>query len=208
MRLNTSNYLPEEVFVQRASLEDPLTERILARLAESGQPVPVRILDERGDPSSELDLFDEKGLTEAERFSRGKRRLLLTRHLGDWLRACPGTSHHVCCNLWTVNPGEGCPLDCSYCYLQSYLRRNPTLKLYTNTSAMLEEIRQRTQADPERYYRIGTGEVIDSLVWDRLSDASLELVPFFASLPNAVLELKTKTDFVENLLALAQEHKG
>ncbi|MCB0324743.1 MAG: hypothetical protein KDD69_14270, partial [Bdellovibrionales bacterium] len=197
-----SSFRPSLVYVAPDAVDDALTGRVLARLGNSAS---VHYLGERGDPLREEVTGIENGPLE---FSAGKQRLLLTRHPGAWLKSCPGTSGHVCCNLWIVNPGEGCPLDCTYCYLQSYLRRNPTLKLYTNTSDMLREIGERAAAEPNRLFRVGTGELMDSLVWDDLTDLTLELVPFFAKLPNGLLELKTKDDYVENLLSLRDVHKG
>ncbi len=196
-------FWPELIYVTDEAREDPLTKRVLKRLPRDRQVVRV---------STNLDpLRVEKGdhqHSEDEQFTLGKRRLLLSRHRGHWLEACPGTDHHVCCNLWTVNPGEGCPLDCTYCFLQSYLKRNPTMKIFTNTKDMLGEIESKAQQNPDRLFRIGTGEVMDSLVWDELTDLTTELVPFFARIPNLILELKSKFDFVDNLLALRNEHLG
>ena len=191
--------LPTSLIIAEESREDALTKRIIANLPEA----EVSYVSQRVDP-----MLRENGSEPTWRdFSVGKRTLFLRRHLGTWLKTCPGTSAHVCCNLWVVNPGEGCPFDCTYCYLQSYLSRNPTLKLYTNTSDMLAEIEQVVTAEPKRLFRIGTGELIDSLVWDNIAEQTLELVPFFARLENAVLELKTKHNYVDNLLSLKNEHK-
>ena len=179
-------YWPEQVYVSEEAKDDELTRRVLSRLG----PVNVTTLASAGDP-----LGGKEGSVELDssRFSKGKRQLVLTRHQGSWLQYCPGTSQHVCCNLWIVNPGEGCPLDCSYCYLQSYLRRNPSLKLYTNVSGMLSEIASQLEAQTDRLFRVCTGEVMDSLVWDDLTDLSCDLIPFFARRENAILELKTKS---------------
>ena len=198
---HSREFWPHTVYVTTDAKGDALTKRVLSRLSN----VRVIELDERADPITEL---GDSGDSDAENFTRGKRVLLLTRHHGGWLEHCPGTKEHVCCNLYTVNPGEGCPLDCTYCYLQSYLRRNPAMKLFTNTWDMLASIEETAAAYPERLYRVGTGEVIDSLVWDELTDLTLELVPFFARVPNAMLELRTKFDSVENLVRLRDEHHG
>lgn len=195
---------PRRLFVAPDALNDEMTERVISRLPEA----EVTHLESSADPISELQLHAKQAEGGENEFSLGKRWLLLTRHKGDWLKACPGTNSHVCCNLWVVNPGEGCPLDCTYCYLQSYLKRNPTLKLYTNTDDMCEAIRQRAEKEPNRLFRVGTGELIDSLVWDELTDLSLQLVPFFAKMPNLVLELKSKDTAIGNLLDMRDVHNG
>lgn len=185
--------LPTKLIIAQESVDDALTKHILANLPDA----EVSYVSQRIDP-----------LSANPDFTEAKRTLFLRRHLGTWLKSCPGTSSHVCCNLWVVNPGEGCPFDCTYCYLQTYLSRNPTLKLYTNTWDMLAEIEEITSAQPSRLFRIGTGELIDSLVWDQIAGQTLELVPFFARRENAVLELKTKDNFVDNLISLKNEHNG
>ena len=59
-----------------------------------------------------------------------------------------------------------------------------------------------TRARPDRPFRIGTGELTDSLALDRLTGLSRRLVPYFAELPNATLELKTKSAEIGELLNL------
>ena len=194
---------PDTVFVHDAARNDAITKRVLSRLVDA----KIIALSEFGDPLSELGK-SSLAPSSNEMFSEGKKKLLLTHYRGSWLKSCPGTSDHVCCNLWIVNPGEGCPLDCTYCYLQHYLKRNPTLKIYTNIDDLLLEIETIAAKQPDRLFRVGTGEVIDSLVWDSLTDLTLDLVPFFAKHDNLVLELKTKTDNVDNLLSLRGEHRG
>jgi spore photoproduct lyase len=72
----------------------------------------------------------------------------------------------------------------------------------------MNELQDKFLSDSSRLFRVGTGELIDSLVWDDISGLSLDLVPFFAKFDNAVLELKTKDDGVGNLLDLRNDHKG
>jgi len=55
---------------------------------------------------------------------------------------------------------------------------------------------------PGRLFRIGTGELADSLALDDITRYSTRLIPFFGSLPNTILELKTKSDQVDNLQGL------
>ncbi len=195
--------LPERIFVSPEAREDALTQKVLKKL----QDTEVVYLESREDPLRESSPLAATW-DEAQRISMGKRWMLLTRYPGEWIKGCPGTLSHVCCNLWVLNPAEGCPLDCTYCCLQHYFRRNPTLKLFTNTDDMMAEISYKTRREPNRLFRICTGELTDSLALDSLTDLSLDLVPLFARLKNAILELKTKDSFIGNLLALKNEHKG
>ncbi len=183
---------PEVLVLERGCEDTPVARR--ARAALPGVPVEV-IADARTDP--------RRREAEADPFGAGKRRLLLHRERGRFLAACQaGTPGLVCCNYLTLNLVSNCPYDCSYCFLQDYLANNPTLKAVTNVDAALAEVAAVCDAHPERRLRIGTGEIADSLALEPVLGHARELVAFAASRPNVVLELKTKSDCVEDLLTL------
>ena len=92
-------------------------------------------------------------------------------------------------------------MECTYCILQYYMS-SPHLSVFANTTALEAQIRTQVEAQPRRVFRIGTGELSDSLLLDVLTESTARMVPFFRELPNAILELKTKTDNVDNLLPL------
>ena len=185
-------YQPNEILIERGEENTPVVQRALARLPQ----VPVRIV-EKG--------WERDGLPagETDAFAAGKKRLLFTRQRSAFLEHCPaGTSGLVCCNYLVVSLISNCPMDCSYCFLQEYLANNPTLKVYTNVEDLLNQVAAAIDRHPSQQFRIGTGELSDSLALDPVLGFSAELVPFFAERKNALLELKTKSDCVDNLLAL------
>ena len=100
-----------------------------------------------------------------------------------------------------INQGIGCPFDCSYCFLQDFSNL-PAIFVYTNVDELLKETGQKLLTEKEQFFRIGTGEMTDSLALDDLTGFSGAIVPFFRTFDNALLELKTKSDRVENLLNL------
>jgi spore photoproduct lyase len=108
----------------------------------------------------------------------------------------------VCCNYKTLGLVSNCPYDCSYCFLQQYLSNNPTLKAVTNVEDGLGEVAAVVDAHPERQFRIGTGEIADSLALEPLVGHAAALVPFAAGRQNLIVELKTKSDRVDDLLGL------
>ncbi|MFP5213291.1 MAG: radical SAM protein [Acidobacteriota bacterium] len=124
---------------------------------------------------------------------------------GRFLKGCPGTRRYFCCGYRIIHFGVQCTLDCTYCILQAYLNQ-PNLRLFGNTDDLFREVAAELHANPNRLYRIGTGEFTDSLLLDPWTGFSKRLVPFFAEQPNAVIELKTKTDFIDNLAGL--DHRG
>lgn len=176
-------FAPDELWIEEGEAEAPLARRTLRRLPA----VPVRTFARGAEPAPRS----------------GVARLVLARHRGNFLQHCPaGTAGMVCCNYLVVNFASGCPLDCSYCFLQDYLANNSTLRAFTNVGDALAEIDAALRAHPGRQFRIGTGELADSLALDPVTGLSRELVPFFAARDNALLELKTKTACVDDLLDL------
>jgi len=186
------SYQPSEILIEQGEENAPVVQRARARLPH----VPVRIV-EKG--------WARDGLpaVEGDAFSLGKKQLLFTRQRSTFLEHCPaGTSGLVCCNYLVVSLISNCPMDCSYCFLQEYLANNPSLKVYTNVEDLLSQVATAIDRHPSQQFRIGTGELSDSLALDPVLGFSADLVPFFAERKNVLLELKTKTDCIDGLLSL------
>jgi spore photoproduct lyase len=145
---------------------------------------------------------DASSIASLDGFGDAKRRLLLARHRGEFLKKCPGSDGQVCCNYFVINFASNCPMDCSYCYLQEYLAENPALKVFSNVGDLLGEADELLTRHRKFFFRIGTGEITDSLALDPYIGFCAEVVPFFAEQPNVLLELKTKSDCVDGLLKL------
>ncbi|KPK89659.1 hypothetical protein AMJ80_09490, partial [bacterium SM23_31] len=133
--------------------------------------------------------------------TQGKRTLFLRRNRGPFIERCPGTKNHICCNYFVANIALNCHLDCTYCYLRSYLNTQ-NITVNTNLDDFRAEVEAFAGMSREHVLRIGTGELADSLALDEITGFSAEIVPFFAKFDNLLLELKTKADFVDNLLSL------
>lgn len=181
-----------QLHVAEDCLDLAYTQEIIAR---SG--LPVHVVAERDYP-------DIAG-TYPGNLSAGKRHLLLCRNRGAFFKPCPGTKEYRCCDYQVLNIGMNCPMDCVYCILQSYLN-NPWLSFFVNIDDLFAELSASLGAEPERIFRIGTGEFTDSLTLDNLTHFSIKLVPFIAGQANAVLELKTKSANIANLEHL--DHQG
>jgi spore photoproduct lyase len=173
-------------------LDLPYTKEIIHRAQ-----LPVTVVGERGTP--QLDGEYPFNL------SAGKRHLLLCRNRGTFFKPCPGTREYRCCNYQVLNIGMNCPMDCVYCILQAYLN-NPWLSFFVNVDDMFAELNHAFEAEPDRFFRIGTGEFTDSLALDSLTRLSPLLVTYMAKRSNAVLELKSKSVSIDNLEGL--DHGG
>ncbi len=173
-------------------LDLPYTREIIARAN-----LPMTVIGERDVPAIEGDY--------PANLTRGKHHLWLCRNRGVFFKPCPGTREYRCCNYQVLNIGMNCPMDCVYCILQAYLN-NPWLSFFVNIEDLFAELDQALAAEPNRFFRIGTGEFTDSLALDNLTLLSPKLVEYMARQPNAVLELKSKSVNIENLEGL--DHRG
>ena len=129
-----------------------------------------------------------------------KETLRLMPFKGAFLKPCPGTKEYICCGYQILHIGTNCPFDCSYCILQSYFNQ-PSLRVFVNLEDELPKIAQFLDSHPNKVFRLGTGEFTDSLALDHITDWSNILGRFIQDRKNAVLELKTKTNQINNLLS-------
>lgn len=178
----------DQVWVDDDARNFPLTEKVLAAM----RYVEVLGGEAVAEASRSLAL-------EPDPFRRGKRIIRLIRHRGAFVKPCPGTREYLCCGLQIIHIGQGCPMDCRYCALQVYFNR-PVVEIFVNTDELFAELGAFLAAHPDRFHRFCTGEFTDSLALESLTGLARQLVEFFSSVPNACLELKTKTDFVGPLL--------
>jgi len=188
-------FLPDSIYIDEAASRYPKTWEIVGKFPR----VSVRQVCDKDEALSTVHQADDPVET-------GKHILFLTTHKGRFFKKCPGTKGLICCNYSVVNFATNCHLDCSYCILQGYYENNPLISFFVNTDDLLHELDEVFSADRQRVFRVGTGEFTDSLAMDEITEFSKIIVSFFAQQPNATLELKTKTDTIENLLHL--DHQG
>ncbi len=178
-------------------LDEECQDSPLAQIICDRAQVPVTLLPPRSKPPERKDASPH-GLT------HGKHNLLLCNNRGSFFKPCPGTKEYCCCDYQVLNIGMGCPMDCVYCILQAYLN-NDWMSFFVNTDDLIKELDlafHRTN----QYWRIGTGEFTDSLALDHLTGLSPILVEYMRDKKNGMLELKTKSANINNLLDL--DHNG
>ncbi len=171
------------VLIEREAENDSLAKKILKKLPN----IPTEFVG-----SNELALRED--IDEMDKES-----LRIIHFNGEFLKPCPGTRRYICCGYQILHIGINCPMDCSYCFLQSYINQ-PSLRIFGNLEDKLNVIGELIDSFPDRIFRIGTGEFTDSLSLDYLTGWTDFLFPFFSHRKNCILELKTKTSFIEDLL--------
>lgn len=133
-------------------------------------------------------------------YRKGKQNLHFTSKKGEVMDTCATISDkYICCNVKVIKSVSNCPFDCSYCFLQNYLNDGNS-KVVKDIQAMIEEVKEKCAKEPNRLFRIGTWELGDSLAFENESKQAQHLIEEFKSIPNAVLELKTKSNIVDPIL--------
>lgn len=175
----------DHIFLDRQVQKSALAQRVLRTLKETA----VTIIDDKN-------AFLAKNAKTP--LAQGKKNLWITSSKGSFLKPCPATgSDYLCCQYWTINAQTHCPLDCTYCILQHYLNV-PFLTLNVNTQGIFKEIDSLLRAHPGRLFRMGTGELTDSLALDPITRFNESLIRHVQD-KKMILEIKTKTDFIDHL---------
>ncbi len=99
-----------------------------------------------------------------------------------------------------------CIYECNYCYLQGYFQ-SPDIVLFLNHDEIGNEIKRTIQKEcelnPQRKVWFHAGEYSDSLALSHLTGELPFYFELFSKLPNAYLELRTKSVNIKELLKLS-----
>lgn len=185
---------PEKVFVETAAAELPRTKRILDKI---GQADIIFVDDHRA--------IEIPGDSTDERFRGAKNCLAIAVKRGESVKEF---RRHSCLRQDTeyyLVHAANCPFDCSYCYLQSYYE-NAVPTLFVNTDQLFGRVVQIVENERGGNILFHAGETADALALEHFSGFATDAVGFFAQLKNATLELRTKSEYVENILGL--NHAG
>jgi spore photoproduct lyase len=186
--LNDCSHLIQRLILLRDALSTKTATRLQAWAQQHGIPVDIEENDLTSRATPDLAVDSSKQV------------LRVARHVGATLKPCTGrTDSLLCCNLHVLTQTVGCPLNCSYCILQSYQNRSQIV-VYGDPEDIFGKLSQELAAQPRRLFRVCTGQVADSLALEPLVGFAKSAVEFFAGVSNAVLELKTKTANVDFLL--------
>ena len=92
--MTEQRYSPVKIFVEKASLKFPLTERILTTLAH----IPSETIQS---PEDIIAHFKEM----RDPVGEGKKHLLITQQKGGFVKPCPCTPGYLGCNYFIINVG-------------------------------------------------------------------------------------------------------
>lgn len=172
---------PDRVYIERHVKDYPLTKKIISRLPM----VPLEFVDDyrtigEGKPLPIRALEDKDSLALAEK--KGE----VLKKVGRMESGQYYLFHEI-----------DCKYDCEYCYLQYYFQTKVPV-IFVNRDEILSKIEEVLNSHPNPYFHVG--EVCDALAFDPLTDFSLEISDLFSRYQNGVIEFRTKSTNVANLL--------
>ncbi len=187
--MNTEQFF-KKIYITESSYKDASTKEILKKYPNK----ICKVIPDNMDIENINTGYDPKQV------------LLLTQSKGGVVKGCPGTADsYLCCRYQVINHTMNCPLNCTYCILQFYLNQ-PATVIYTNFDEIADELRQKLDSQKNRFIRIGTGELGDSLALPGSRMFASKIVNLFREYPNAMFEIKSKLTTTDELFNLP--HNG
>ena len=183
-------------------------EHVYALPEAAGYPLTRRFKDVFGEKfieirsAADIPYFGKS----ADPVLKKKRNVLLCKKHPPFMESCPGTKNYICCGYKILSIVEGCNMDCSYCILQGYLNA-PMTRVHVNIEDYEAELCAILKSNPNKEFRIGTGELADSLFLDTITGASERMINLFSQFQNAVFEVKTKSHRIDHLLDLQHNRR-
>ncbi|MFC1546702.1 radical SAM protein [bacterium] len=131
---------------------------------------------------------------------KSKKILVLAEQKGRYLKKCPGTPKYKCCVYFVIELAVGCPFDCTYCFLQEYQNYSAMI-IYLNFDKLYKEFDDLLSNNPNKLFRIGTGEYSDSLFLNEFINYTQNISSYLAKkYKNYIIEFKTKSNSIDNLI--------
>ena len=186
-------FKPKTILLWQKVAEHPEAQRIL-RLFPSAQ---VHVIEHQGKPPL-------PNMSPSQALLAGKRTLMIgqTSSFVGRFDGRLGSNVHCCPYYKLVPISNGCPYYCAYCYLAFVYRKYaPFIKININYDTMFKQIRKALVPSWDKI-SLNIGEMLDSLALDHITNLTKMLIPLFSGFSNAYLMLLTKSNNIDNLLAV------
>lgn len=183
------------VYVEKNIRNHPNTLRILDRVAKNSHII-------------ECDHYKEVFNPQSQNFRIQKQNpaLILAQKLGNKVLPTPPNFGIGGKNNYYFSHMLNCVYDCRYCFLQG-MYSSANYVVFVNYEDFMDEIKVIAKSNDSVSYFF-SGYDGDSLAFEPVTHFIKEFLPFFRTLDNAVLELRTKSTRVNELLKLPPFPQG
>jgi spore photoproduct lyase len=186
-------FKPKTILLWQKVADDPEAQRIIKLFPSTD----VRLIKQQLNPPL-------PNMSSSQALLAGKRTLMIGA-TSSFVGKFDGRlgSNVRCCPYYKLVPvSNGCPYYCTYCYLAFVYRKySPFIKININYETMFRQI-QKILAKSNSRISFNMGEMLDSLALDHITGLTKMLIPFFSGFNNGFLMLLTKSNNIDNLLAV------
>ena len=175
-----SEFKPNLILVDQEAYDHAYTKDVLERCSQYNPEI--------------CDVRDEAHAIELLKEKKKKNHLYLTVNHGTFVREksfgkdCTSFEHAYC-----LDHISGCHFACVYCYLHSYLKHDPLVRLYVNIDEMFRQVEEKATENGALF--ISTGELSDSMLFDNITHMAKHMYEFLKDKPHIEVELRTKSDY-------------
>lgn len=176
----------QTVYIETEIFNHPRTQQILARLGTNKQIIECQRYQE---------VFNPK----AQNFRLQKQApaLILARKHKNHVLATPEGFGIGGQKNFYFSHMLNCLYDCRYCFLQG-MYNSAHYVVFVNYEDFMQAIQENCQTETPSYFFSGYDG--DSLAYEPVTHFLAEFLPFFKSIPNAILELRSKSTNIHELL--------
>ncbi len=180
----------ETLYIEEAILQHPRVQNIVARFPDAKKITCTRYGE----------VFNPK----AQNFRLQKRQpaLILAEKYKNLVLPAPVGYGVGAQQNYYFSHMLNCLYDCRYCFLQG-MYQSANYVLFVNYEDFQHDIRQLCAESPNGTLHFFSGYDCDSMALEPVTNFAEQFLPFFATLPNAWLELRTKSTQVRSLLDCA-----
>ncbi len=180
---------PDKIYIEERVRDHPFTREIVSKLPS----VPVLLIE------------DYKKIGEEKPFplraAEDKNSLALAEKKGEVLKSIGRMEDGQFYLFHEID----CKYDCEYCYLQYYFQTKVPV-IFVNREEVLIRIEEILKTHKNPYFHVG--EVCDALAFDDLTDFSISVSKLFSKYLNGVIEFRTKSTNIDNLVGIDNHPKN
>ncbi|MFD2998748.1 spore photoproduct lyase family protein [Pontibacter toksunensis] len=185
--LSSKLWMPKQVLITPAAMEEPWGRQIYDRVKSLG--LPVQELKHNR-------ITGLRGADERETYRNAKSTLAIVTAPASALKLQPIPPSAD----WQFHLAEGCPAHCQYCYLAGSLQGPPVIRAFANLPAILENLLHYGKANEITTFEASC--YTDPLGIDHLTGSLAETIRFFGEQKNMNLRWVSKFSQVDELLSL------
>jgi spore photoproduct lyase len=179
----------ETIYIEDAVRQHPRTLNILSRYKQARHIICERYGE----------VFNPKA--QNFRLQKQKPALILAEKHRNFVHAAPPHYGIGAQRNYYFSHMLNCLYDCRYCFLQG-MYQSANYVLFVNYEAFQDEIRAIAGRTPNEPVHFFSGYDCDSLALEPVTAFAAEFLPCFADVPNAWLELRTKSTQIRSLTAI------